>query len=211
MRCDEFQAAILAGEENGGTAEHEAACARCRAEAAHMRATRAVIADSDIWEPPSPNLRGKVVAAVASEASLRLRAVRRRLPWIAAVAALAVVIVGLGAFLTFRNPPDWEVAMSGTQFAPLASGTVLGWNGDAGTRMVLDVTGLDAAPPGYVYEMWLSAGARHISAGTFVEADHDLELWAGVSRRQYPRVWITLEPLDDDESLSGQTVLDTGA
>jgi hypothetical protein len=59
--------------------------------------------------------------------------------------------------------------------------------------------------------MWLSAGARHISAGTFVEADHDLELWAGVSRRQYPRVWITLEPLDDDESLSGQTVLDTGA
>jgi hypothetical protein len=93
----------------------------------------------------------------------------------------------------------------------MASGTVAGWNTESGTRMVLDIEGLDPAPPGFVYELWLSAGPRHISAGTFVEAGNDLELWAGVSRRDYPRVWVTLEPLDDNESLSGETVLDTAA
>jgi hypothetical protein len=175
-----------------------------------MRSLRTTIADPDIWEEPSSTLRSGVVAAIANEATLRSRPPRAA-RWMPAAAAVTAVMVGLGAFLALRSPPDWALTIDGTGPAPMASGTVEGWNTGSGTRMVLDIDGLDPAPPGYVYELWLSAGPRHISAGTFVEAGADLELWAGVSRRDYPRVWITLEPLDDDESLSGETVLDTGA
>lgn len=211
MRCDEFEALVLADAESRHSAEHESNCARCRAGAAHMREMRAAITDSDVWEAPSVDLRTRVVAAVANEAHLRQAPPDRRIPWIGAVAAVAVILVGFMSFVALRNPPDWEVAIEGTGLAPDASGVVAGWNDESGTRMVLDVSGLDPAPPGYVYELWLSADYRHISAGTFIQPGDDLELWAGVSRRDYPRVWVTLERLDDNESFSGETVLDTGA
>jgi hypothetical protein len=75
--------------------------------------------------------------------------------------------------------------------------------------MLLSVDGLEGAPDGYVYEFWLSEGPLHISAGTFT-ASGDIELWSGVSRADFPRLWVTLEPLDEDESPSSHTVLDTG-
>jgi hypothetical protein len=74
--------------------------------------------------------------------------------------------------------------------------------------MLLTVDGLERAPDGYVYEFWLSQGPLHISAGTFT-ASGEIELWSGVPRAAFPRLWVTLEPLDEDESPSGQTVLDT--
>ena len=75
--------------------------------------------------------------------------------------------------------------------------------------MVVAIEGLNPAPDGFVYEFWLSDGPVHISAGTF-HSDGEIELWSGVSRADFPRLWITLEPLDEDESPSGNTVLDTG-
>jgi len=59
------------------------------------------------------------------------------------------------------------------------------------------------------WELWLTSEAVHVSAGTFTAAG-DVELWVGVARRDYPRLWVTLEPVDEDESLSGLNVLDTG-
>ena len=98
--------------------------------------------------------------------------------------------------------------MPATELAPQATSTVLGWNTDSGTRMLLEVEGLDRAPAGYVYEFWLSEGPLHISAGTFT-GNGEIELWSGVTRAEFPRLWVTLEPLDEDESPSGTTVLDT--
>ena len=59
------------------------------------------------------------------------------------------------------------------------------------------------------WELWLTSEAVHVSAGTFTAAG-DVELWVGVARRDYPRPWVTLEPVDEGESLSGLNVLDTG-
>jgi hypothetical protein len=33
--------------------------------------------------------------------------------------------------------------------------------------------------------------------------------WSGVTEAEFPRIWITLEPNDGDQSLSGPAVLDT--
>jgi hypothetical protein len=76
--------------------------------------------------------------------------------------------------------------------------------------MLLSVDCLKPAPPGFTYEMWLSDGPVHISAGTF-RTGGEVKLWAGVPRSDFPRLWVTLEPLDEDSSPSVATVLDTGS
>ncbi len=126
-----------------------------------------------------------------------------------AVAAAVVAVVAVGAIVATRQAaPDWEVALAGTDAAPGASAIARGWNEPSGTRMELDVSGLDPAPDGFVYELWLSEGPIHVSAGTFRSAE-DVQLWVGVRRSDYPRVWITLEPIDDDPG-PARNILDTG-
>jgi hypothetical protein len=209
MRCEEYRALHLAGESSEAMAAHVNGCAACRAEAEMIDRQRAQLADPALWEEPSSSLEDVVVGLVRGPS--RMTATTpwyRRWPSVAAGVAL-VVAVGLLLSLLRHQSPDWEVAMPGTLAAPEAWGTVQGWNTDAGTRLVVEVSGLDPAPEGYVYEFWMSKGPVHISAGTFTNGDN-VELWTGVRRADFPRLWVTLEPIDADESLSGVTVLDTG-
>ncbi len=53
-----------------------------------------------------------------------------------------------------------------------------------------------------------SDSGEHVPAGTFRESGQ-IESWAGVTRADFPRMWITLEPDDGDERLTGETVADT--
>ena len=174
-----------------------------------LTALAASLADPESWSEPPPDLRNGVVDTVVSARANESPGISR-LRWLgAAAAAIAVVVaVAAGAIALRSNDPDWEVPIAGTDLAPTAGGSVLGWNTPNGTRLALNLDGLDPAPEGFVYEFWLSAERQHISAGTF-NAPAGVELWAGVSRRDFPRLWITLEPLDLNTSPSGHTVLDT--
>jgi len=74
--------------------------------------------------------------------------------------------------------------------------------------MVLEVWGLDPADDGSYYELWLTApDGRHVSAGTFRDSGR-FEVVAGVRRSDFPRIWVTLEPADDDPGPTSRTVLD---
>lgn len=211
MNCDEFRAQYLAGENGEATDAHLTGCAACRSRHPDLEAGRIALMDPAIWEEPPPELEDQVIALIAGNQNRAPTGVGRLERWVRPLVAAAVVVVAVGLYGVLRSPsPDWEVAMPGTDLAPLATSTVAGWNTDAGTRMILAVEGLDPAPDGFVYEFWLSDGPLHISAGTF-SADGEIELWSGVTRAEFPRLWVTLEPLDDDESPSGQTVLDTEA
>ncbi len=92
--------------------------------------------------------------------------------------------------------------------AGTGGGVIQGWNESTGTRVVLDIEGLAPAPPGSVYELWFTRDDVHVSAGTFT-GPGEVELWVGVSRGAFPRLWVNLEPIVGDESRSGFTVLDT--
>ena len=209
MNCNEFRANYLAGEEDEATRAHLADCAACRSYQEDLEAGRRALADPTTWEEPPPELQNQVVALIASNQGRVATGLVRLERWVRPLVAAALVVVAVGLYGVLRTPsPDWEVNMPGTNLAPLAASTVAGWNTDAGTRMVVAVEGLDPAPEGYVYEFWLSDGPLHISAGTFA-AGGEIELWSGVTRADFPRLWVTLEPLDDDESPSGKTVLDT--
>ena len=210
MNCDEFRTHYLAGENDEDTADHLAHCAACRSRQQDVEAGRNALGDPASWEEPPPELKDQVIALIAGNRNRAPTRPGQLERWVRPVAAAAAIVIAAGLYGLFRTPsPDWEVAMPGTELAPLATSTIAGWNTESGTRMVIRVEGLDPAPAGYVYEFWLSQGPLHISAGTF-SAGGEIDLWTGVSRAEFPRLWVTLEPLDDDESPSGHTVLDTG-
>jgi hypothetical protein len=196
---------------SGDPRELDAEVAAARAELEEQLAAVDVdLSDPSLWEMPAADLEDRIVATATVVDDTTVVPLRpRSRAWVAALGA-AAVIVALAAVVLSRGPaPDWRVPIEGTDLAPLAGGAIDGWNEDAGTRVRLDLVGLPPAPDGYFYELWFSEGPIHVSAGTFQSTD-GVELWTAVRRADYPRLWITLEPIDDDESPSTATVLDTG-
>jgi Anti-sigma-K factor rskA len=208
MNCQDFRATYLAGQA-GRDHTHVAGCAACRALLKDLDTGRAALADPALWEEPSPELGRQVEALVvaAPPAGMAPRKRRWQVP-VTAAAVVATVIASAGILATRR--PDWTVEIAGTELAPEAVAIASGWNAPTGTRIVLDIEGLDPAPPGLHYELWFTRDSVHISAGTFT-GPGVVELWAGVARSDYPRLWVTLEQADEDSGPSRETVLDTGA
>lgn len=207
MTCEEFQARYLAGDLSIAERSHLASCGTCRSAAPGLDRLAQQLADPLLWESPSPQLADRVVAAVIAEARPLPAAPKRRW-WIGAAAALTTLAVVAGALAT-GSRPDWEVELASTASAPRASANVAGWNTERGTRMQIDISDLAPAPDDTYYEIWLTAAdGRHVSAGTF-SGPGRVVVWAGVQRRDFPRIWITLEPADDDPSPSSVMVLDT--
>jgi hypothetical protein len=212
MTCDDFRTAYLSGTEGEPELQHLAGCRSCREDRAALDGARRLLADDSLWEHPDSRLEDHVVGLISGAAPPPREAGRLR-PWrkplVAALAAAAVVTLVLAAGSLLRSPtPDWRVPLPGTAEAPEASGVVEGWNEPSGTRVVLTVDRLAPAPEGSVYEFWFSREKIHVSAGTFT-GPGEVEMWVGVSRGAFPRLWVTLEPLDEDETPSGRTVLDT--
>ncbi len=172
------------------------------------------LSDDAFWVEPRAGVEASVMEAISAgpagaSISVLDAAAGKRRPWLVP-AAVAAAIVALLAIATWRvDGPDWEVALAATENAPGVEAAVRGWNEASGTRLRLDVSGLDPAPAGHVYELWFTEGPVHVSAGTFTDPT-DVTLWVGVRRADYPRLWITLEPLDADPS-PGLNLLDTEA
>lgn len=182
---------------------------------AELRAARAALDDvliaggvsldeAALWIDPGESVEEEILGAMGTRAADRRR---RRLLVSAAAVAASVIVLAAGLVMTRSAGPDWEIPLFATQEAPGASGVAKGWLEPSGTRVELEITGLAPAPDGSFYELWFSDGPVHVSAGTFLETT-DLTLWTGVSRRDFPRVWITLEPIDDDPG-PGSNVLDS--
>ncbi len=222
MTCEDFRAAFLAGQADDDH-PHLSGCAACRATLADLVSMRTLVGDTAVWEEPSPGLGDTIATLIAGAAEVAGTVDQpgggtsastggpRTQRWIWSVAALLIGLVAVaGVVMAVRSPdPDWEIVMPGTTDAPGATAVVAGWNTSNGTRMILTIDGLAPAPEGSFYEMWLSRDDIHVSAGTFTDGG-TVELLSGVPRSDYPRLWVTLEPVDADESPSRTTVLDTG-
>lgn len=207
MNCDEARASIAAGGDEASTI-HVRQCGECRSVVATLLEKVAMVGDESVWAE-APRGLGERVSSVISNGSGPES--RSRVAWsMAWVAAVAVVVVGLGSLAWVRvTAPDWQAVMYGTMSSVQIDAAVEGWNTPSGTRVSVDARELEPAPSGFVYEMWLSSGPVHLSAGSFGGGEV-ADLFIGVSRRDFPRLWVTLEPLDEDTAPSGATVLDSG-
>jgi hypothetical protein len=208
MSCEEAQAMLLAGDGSPALDGHLAGCAACRSASAELAHLRRLLADQTMWETPSTGLEDRVVAAVAEAARPPRRAVAPRRMLVASAATLVAVAATVVGFWVGTRP-DWQVDLEAMGSAARASAVVDGWRSETGTRMRFDIRGLPPAGADSYYEVWLTApDGRHVSAGTF-RGDGVVDTWAGVDRADFPRIWITLEPADDDLGPSSVVVFDT--
>lgn len=176
-----------------------------------LAALAALLARTEPWDEPPRELEDAVVAAITEEAGpvrpatagsraeARARAVWSRSRMLGAAAAIAAVIAGI-VLMTRTSNDGVTFALEGTETEPGASADVVVSATPAGLKILLDTEGLPGAPEGYMYEAWVGDGTIGISAGTFHlrGGDGPIELWAGVTGTQFHRLWITLEPIDDD-------------
>lgn len=185
-----------------------------------LAALAALLARADTWAEPPRELEDSVVAAIAGEAGTLRPAARvtgaeerAREMWSGSRmlgAAAAVVIVVVGIVLMTRGASDGVTfALAGTDAEPEASAEVVVSATPAGLKILLDTEGLPGAPEGYMYEAWVGDGTIGVSAGTFHlrGGDGPIELWAGVTGPEFHRLWITLEPIDDDAASSADARL----
>jgi hypothetical protein len=213
MRCEEFQGSYLAGEISTAGEAHLPGCAACQRATPVLDVLRARLSDPAVWESPGSELRPRVIGAVVG-ASRPVGVSRRyaRRWWFAGAAAALVIGVVAASLVMTRDRADgadWELALYANDSVPGAVVSVHGWNKGTGTRLRLDVEGLPPAGPSEYYAIWMtSIDGQHVPAGTFRESGR-IEAWSGVTRADFPRIWITLEPDDGDERLSGATVVDT--
>ena len=208
MNCTDAFSRILDHDASPELEAHLRTCASCRQDLGSLEQIAPTLATPEIWEDPAPSLAASI-SAIGKGAARPLPArLGRYRAWIpAAVTALIVAVAG---FTTFDRP-DWEMALVPVGDGLGASAAVSGWNESGGTRMQIRVSGVEPSPSGHYYEIWLtSPTGLHVSGGTFA-GDGVLSSVVGVRRADFPRIWITLEPMDSDGGPSPNTYFDSSA
>jgi anti-sigma factor RsiW len=212
VKCEDVRAALLAGDtdapEHMAVEAHLAGCRACRADQPVIDRLRTVLASPSLWEEPSSDLGDRIVGSLQlrRESPDRVRVGR----WVAAAAAVLVLTAtGFGLVRFGSAAPDWTLDLAPVEPLPNAVAVVDGWVTDTGTRMVVEISGIDEAHDGHYYEIWLTApDGRHVSAGTFT-GPGTVTAFAGVRRADFPRLWITLESVDGELGPSSETYFDT--
>ena len=144
----------LGEEERRAFEEHLAGCERCRGEVAGLSETAATLAYG-VDEGPAPpaELRDRILVAAREEpptvVALRPRRTRLYVGTAVAVAACAALAIGLWAGLSGGGSSPRIALSQSPSGAELAS-----------------VSGLDAAPAGKVYVLWVIAGGTPRPAGS---------------------------------------------
>jgi hypothetical protein len=219
MNCQDARASLLAGETSDKVESHLDGCVECRRATTDIEHVRSDLGGESMWIDPPIGLEDSIVAAITGVESSepvpasqvthidsRRFSSRSVAVVFGSVAAALILIVGVVSMLSRTPGPDWEAAMAGTDVAPSATAVVAGWNMDAGTRVVLEASDLGPAPEGFVYQLWFSKGSQDVSAGTFTDPSH-VELTVGIARKDYPTVWLALQPVNPAVGDAGPALL----
>lgn len=175
---------VLDADERWAYETHLAECERCREELTSFWETTEALAIAAAGPAPSPELRHRILTAARAERQVvvPLESRRRRaVPVLSAAAAIAAVValaVGLWATQLSSDLDDTRLALererqAAAVLADPAARTVALESGDGhlvvddGGRAVLVLDGLDPAPRGKTYELWIIDGENAAPAGLF--------------------------------------------
>jgi anti-sigma-K factor RskA len=145
-------------------AAHLRECAACREEVASLQHVADSLPAAVPQRSAPAELRGRVLATVASEAELRNasgrpaevrpgHAPRERWQWRFATAALALALVAAVAVIAFSGGQSRRVIQARVS-APGATASLR----VVGTRGQLQIEGMPQSPKGKVYELWVQRG-----------------------------------------------------
>jgi Anti-sigma-K factor rskA, C-terminal len=131
------------------------------------------------------------------------------------LALLGTAAAGILALMLVERPsPDSdseEFALTSTDLARGAEGTVEVTSEESGLRIELNATGLPRRDNGTFYQAWLrNDDGQSVPIGTFHNGK-DVVLWAGVSLEDYPELTITQEEANGDQASSELVVLSGSA
>ena len=150
----------LDGDDRRAFEEHLAGCERCRGDLAGLTETAGALGlAADAAEPPN-GLRDRILAAAREEGPSNVVAItshrRRRfaIAGVAAAVAAAALAIGLYAALSGGGPGADRLALSVATDQGVATATI---------------TGLEAAPSGKAYELWVIEGSTPKPAGLFAD------------------------------------------
>jgi anti-sigma-K factor RskA len=191
--------------------EHLAGCDQHRAAATELGQVTAMLALVAPEREPSPELKGRIIAAVATKPQVpqasrpaqsdsRQRFFERWRPAsriaLFAAAALVLLVAGFGIGRWTAPPPAGQQLVAwtftGNARAPGAVAHVVYFTSEH--RAVMEVTGLQALTPGQVYELWLFRGATPIPAGVGNLTSGTLLAQLDSDLSQYQQIAITIEP-----------------
>ena len=166
-------------------------------------------ADRELMTPPPSVWRG-IEHGVADEPANVHRLLPRRLPLLAAAAAL-IAVLALGAVMSTRSGSDSRFIAE----AAIVNDGLPVANPDAGVaqlrevdgRLVLDVDVPDLPDADGFYELWIIdtdvAGMQSLGV---VTGDGEYALPDGIDPTAFPVVDISVEPTDGDPTHSGQSI-----
>jgi anti-sigma factor RsiW len=207
---------VLDADERWAYETHLVSCERCRDELTSFWETAEALAVAASGPAPSQGLRGRILAAAAEERQvvvpLESRRQRRLAPVLGAAAAVAAVValaVGLWASQLSGDLDEARLALEQERAAAavladpdartiaLEAGDGRLVVGESG-RAVLVLDGLDPAPAGKTYEMWILEGETPVPAGVFTGSDDRDVVPVGGSVEAGNRVAVTVEdgPVD---------------
>jgi len=154
--------------------EHLRGCEQCRTELAELRESAAALAYAADGPAPPPALRERVLEAARTDNVVALPR-RRMAAYVAGAAAAAAIAVAapLGLWAdSLSEELDRERAASAILADPEARSVALaGANGrlvvSATREAALVVSGLERAPEGKDYEIWVVQGDRALPSGLF--------------------------------------------
>jgi anti-sigma factor RsiW len=190
---------------------HLSGCARCRVELASLTETATALAYAVDSPAPSAALRGRILDAARAERSnvvpFRSRRWTGAVSGVAAVAAVVAVAFGAWAFSLRSELDETREALEQQDDAAAVlvdpNARSVGLSGADGRLVVapgggaaLVVTGLEPAPTGHGYEMWVIRGGRPRSAGTFRVEGGRVVVRLQRDVPQGSTVAVTLEPED---------------
>jgi anti-sigma-K factor RskA len=216
-------------QERGRFEEHLAGCDACREELQGFWRTAGALAVASGGPAPPPALRGRILEAARAErqpARPQRTSWRERLfrPMPAFAAAAAALAVGLGfwslslsrtlddtrareaaerrAVAILSDPRSRSVPVSGADGRLVVSRT--------GTAALV-LSGLDPAPAGKTYEIWVIEGGAPKPAGLFDGADTRTVLPLTRPVPEGAVVAVTLEPAGGVEEPTGSPLFSTGS
>ncbi|MBT0993566.1 anti-sigma factor [Cellulomonas sp. DKR-3] len=237
QHVDDETLTLLALGEDAGTAveqEHVAVCARCSDEVAALSevalaartsaplvappahvwesvADELALADRTLPELPGAGDEDASPHPGAPAAVVPLRPPRRRAwTWVAAAAAVGVVVGGVGTWAAVRQPA-WDVVASAV-LEPLPGWDALGEalvETDSSGRRVLVVDLADDVPAGGFREVWLLRPdvSGLVSVGTLDGTSGRFDLPEGLDLAEFSVVDVSQEVFDGDPAHSGDSIV----